>query len=539
MIRVLGELVVSRPAVDDPGTALPLERKARELLSLLVLHAPAALGPHELVRLMWEVPPESALRTLRSHVSRVRSALAECGHPDAVLSARGDSYRLASDVDTDAAAVARIRGHARHLTARGRHDEAGARLAEARRWWRGAPVLPATVGGEALAAGWERERRVLVREHLQAVVRGSTPSDALGELARLTADDPLDEPAWALYVTGLHRAGLQADALAAVARAREALADVGLDPGPDLVAAQASVYGGATAVGTPPPPAAPVPPAQVVRYTATGSTAYAELSDPGLDAAARPVLVLNPAMVTLDGLLDEVHVRTVLTRLSDRVRVLCLDRRGIGLSAPLAAGADPLDQWVEDVAAVVDHAALDRPVLLANFDTGLVALEYTARNPDAVSGLVLVNCYATYQRGPGYPHGVDPDTARALIDAAVDPARPRPLDTSALVAPSLAAAPGFRTWWNRIGQRGANPTTARVIRRVATTTDLRYRLEAVTCPVLVVPRRQCANLDPGHSTYLAEHLPGGRLHPLDGADGVWFTDDEIVGVVHEFAAAAA
>jgi pimeloyl-ACP methyl ester carboxylesterase len=176
---------------------------------------------------------------------------------------------------------------------------------------------------------------------------------------------------------------------------------------------------------------------------------------------------------------------------------------------------------------------------LANFDTGLVALEYAARHPDAVAGLVLVNCYATYQRGRGYPHGVDPETARQLIDAAVDPSRHRPLDTSVLVAPSLATSAEFRTWWNRIGQRGANPTTARIVRTVATTTDVRHRLHAVTCPVLIVPRRQCANVDPAHSAYLAEHLPRGRLHPVDGADGVWFTDDGIVGLVAGFAATVA
>lgn len=517
--------------LDEPPAAPHLERKARELLSLLVLHVPATLGVDELVRLLWEVPPVSARRTLRSHVSRVRSALTDSGYPDAVVSSRGDFYRLAPGVDTDVAQVAGLRRRARQLAAEGRQDEAATQLARARQWWRGAPVLPGTVAGQALQAGWERERRFLVHEHLDAVVRGSRPADALSELARLTVDDPLDEPVWVLYVNGLHRVGLQADALTAVASARRALAEIGLDPGPELEAAQANVLAG-PAAARPSFPPSPTGTRETVRYTQDGATAYADLSA-GRDSPE--VLVLNPAMLTIDGLLEETHVESVVSLLAERVRLICLDRRGIGLSAPLSPGTDPLEQWVQDVAAVVEHATLRRPVLLANFDTGLIALEYAARRSDTLAGLVLVNCYPTYQRGNGYPHGLDPQTTTELIAAAVDPSRDRPLDTSALVAPSLATDAGFRAWWNRIGRRGANPTTARVVREFATTADVRSRLGAVTCPALVVPRRHCANVDPAHSTYLAEHLPHARLHPIDGADAVWFTDQDVVDVVATFA----
>lgn len=538
VIRVLGGVEISAPTAHGDPLPPGLERKARELLTIFVLHMPTALGVGELVRLLWDDPPVSALRTLRSHISRVRSATAVLGHADAVVSLRGDSYRLAGDIETDVAEVARLRIQARRSAAEGRQDDAARALAEARQWWRGAPVLPDTLAGQALQAGWERERRLLVMEHLEAVVRGTRPADALGELARLTADEPLYEPAWVQFVTGLHRVGLQTDALAAVARARWTLSEVGLDPGPDLEAAQASVLAGPRAPGPIRPEGGPTPTGDRVRYTRSGSTAYTELTGTGVDDDAPTLLVLNPAMVTIDGLLDESHVRAVLARLSDQVHLFCLERRGIGLSAPLATGTDPLELWVQDVAAVIDHAALRRPVLLANFDTGLIAIEYAAHHPGALAGLVLINCYPTYQRGRGYPHGLDPQTTAELIAAAVDPSRDRPLDTSVIVAPSLAAEAEFRAWWNRIGRRGANPTTARIVREVATTADLRDRLRSVACPTLVVARRQCTNVDPAHSSYLAEHLPQARLQLIDGTDAVWFTDEDIVDVVIPFATAA-
>jgi pimeloyl-ACP methyl ester carboxylesterase/DNA-binding SARP family transcriptional activator len=525
MIGVLGGLRV----LDDPsagpsaGVPLVLERKAREVLTLLALHAPAALGVDELARSLWDAPPESATKTVRAHVSRIRTALREAGEPDAVVTVGGTAYRLGAD--TDVQAVQRLRQRARRQLADD-PDRAAGLLAEARDAWRGAPELPPTTHGLALAAGWARDHRQLVGEHLHAEAMGAHPEAALGELARITAADPLDEPGWVAYVLALHRSHRQAEALAAVARARRGLAEVGLSPGPALAAAQAAVL------------AADVPSARTAsdepstQYTPDGTTAYVVLS------AGRPdLLVLNPAMVTVDGLLDEPHVRRSHARLAELGRVVCLDRRGVGLSEPLDVTVPPLDQWVDDVARVVEAAGLDRPVVVANFDTGLVALEHAARHPREVSGLVLVNCYATYQRGRDYPYGLDEDTTRDLIEAAVDPGRDAPLDTANLVAPSLAADDGFRAWWSRIGRRGAGPSTARTIRTVATRTDLRHRLADVDVPVLVLHRRQCTNVDPGHSRYLAEHLPDARLCLVDGVDGVWFSRaDDLVEEIARFVA---
>jgi hypothetical protein len=103
--------------------------------------------------------------------------------------------------------------------------------------------------------------------------RGRAP-----ELARLTADDPVDETAWVLCVGALNRAGRHADALAAVARARRALAEIGLDPGPELAAAQADVLAGPATARRTSPPVSPAETRDPVRYTPDGATAYAEQS---------------------------------------------------------------------------------------------------------------------------------------------------------------------------------------------------------------------------------------------------------------------
>jgi pimeloyl-ACP methyl ester carboxylesterase/DNA-binding winged helix-turn-helix (wHTH) protein len=511
VIGVLGGLrVVDPDAGGREEVPLTLERKARELLTVLALHAPAALPVDELARVLWDDPPASATKTVRAHLSRIRAALRDAGSSDAVLTVGTAAYRLV--VDTDVQLVQRLRQRARRAVGAD-PDAAAGLLAEAREIWRGDPELPATRTGQALLIGWERDRRQLAGEHLEAISRGRHPEAALGELARATARDPLDEPGWVAYVVALHRSQRQAEALDAVSRARLALADVGLDPGPALVAVQAEVLAAERSVPASEPDEVPSP-----RYSSSGDTAYVVLSE------GRPdLLVLNPGMITVDGLLDEPHARRAHEALGAVARVVCLDRRGVGLSAPLDPRTAPLEQWVTDVEAVITAAGLRRPFVLANFDTGLVALEHAARHPDQVAGLVLVSCYATYQRGPDYPYGLDEATTRDLIEGAVDPRRPQPLDTATLVAPSLAADAGFRSWWTRIGRRGAGPGTARTIRTVASRTDLRDRLRDVQVPVAVVHRRQCTNVDPGHSRYLAEHLPDAELRLVDGVDAVWFS----------------
>ena len=37
-------------------------------------------------------------------------------------------------------------------------------------------------------------------------------------------------------------------------------------------------------------------------------------------------------------------------------------------------------------------------------------------------------------------------------------------------------------------------------------------------------RRNCLNVDVGHASYLAAHLPDARLRTTPGTDALWFTD---------------
>ena len=526
-VRVRVCVLGAASIVGADGVAVRLERKTRELLTILALRAPGSVNIDELERLLWDDPPASATKTIRSHLSRLRTALRDAAVDGTIERTGRDAYRLLIEPgESDVDLVVTHRARARALLADGRPDSAAQVLADARNIWHGDVELPATTSAAALAQWWQRERRQLIEDHLEAVSRGSHPSRALGELESLTVAEPLAEPVRVHYIRALHRSGRHTEALRACHAARRSLAEVGLEPGPALLAIEAEML--ATPHNVTPEPSPPPAPTTTlaepvdVRYAAsgTGSTAYTGFGHGDID-----VVILNPAMLTIDGLTEEPHVLSALRTLAVDARVTCFDRRGIGLSDPLSADGDPIDDWVADLAAVLDAVGAERPTILANFDTGLVAIEFAARYPDRVGSLILVHCFARFVRGDDYPFGIDLATADALVDDSVD-TRPTgtSIDTLAFVAPSVATDAIFRNWWDLIGRRAASPQTARTILRTGARTDLRHRLTAVTAPTLLLHRRSCLGVDIGHAHYLLEHLPDARLEVLSGTDSLWFTD---------------
>ena len=114
-----------------------------------------------------------------------------------------------------------------------------------------------------------------------------------------------------------------------------------MEPGPALLAIEAEML--ATPHNVTPEPSPPPAPTTTlaepvdVRYAAsgTGSTAYTGFGHGDID-----VVIMNPAMLTIDGLTEEPHVLSALRTLAVDARVTCFDRRGIGLSDPLSADGD-------------------------------------------------------------------------------------------------------------------------------------------------------------------------------------------------------
>ena len=99
--------------------------------------------------------------------------------------------------------------------------------------------------------------RAVAREQLVEARLGQGESAVLvPEIEGLVADDPMREERWRLLVLALYRAHRQADALAALRRARTTLSDeLGVDPGPALRALEAEVLAQSPSLDAPARPA--------------------------------------------------------------------------------------------------------------------------------------------------------------------------------------------------------------------------------------------------------------------------------------------
>ena len=229
LVRLLGpvDVVVGSGAPRTSGSAL-----RRTLLALLAVHAGKVVTSDWLIEHVWDgEPPESRLRALRFHVSRLRQ---ELGDKDLIETHPG-GYRLAVSPEEVDALAAEVRALAvkRELDPSLAAQVYGDVLA----MWRGVPfsdASPCSVLDDE-AARLTELHRVITEDLFEARLDSGAGRELVADLTRATAQHPLRESLWAALITAQYRAGLQADALRSYEQMRVILADsLGLDPSREL-----------------------------------------------------------------------------------------------------------------------------------------------------------------------------------------------------------------------------------------------------------------------------------------------------------------
>ncbi|MEV0232610.1 BTAD domain-containing putative transcriptional regulator [Nonomuraea sp. NPDC050786] len=178
---------------------------------------------------------------LQVYISRLRRVL-EPGRPRGgpnrllVTVASGYALRVAAD-QVDALSFEQlVRAAGEHLE-EGDPQSARGRLEKALGLWRGTPYSDFADQSWAEAeVNRLAELRLVTRErHADTGLRLGLHAETVPDLEALTTEHPLREEGWRLLALGLYRCGRQGDALAALRRARNILADeLGIDPGPAL-----------------------------------------------------------------------------------------------------------------------------------------------------------------------------------------------------------------------------------------------------------------------------------------------------------------
>jgi DNA-binding SARP family transcriptional activator len=227
-------------------------RQQRLILALLLVRAGRPVDIAEFIRLLWaDNPPVSAVNVVHRYVGMLRRLL-EPGLP-ARSSGRwllrvGTGYRVAVDDTTlDLLTARRLAAEARTLAAHPPADGADAAVAvytRALELWKG----PCGVGLDPAAqlhpafVAIDRECSVLTQEAADTALACGLGRLILPALRRATERDPLDEALQARLLRCLAVDGKQAEALAGYDAVRRRLAgELGVDPGPELLAAHRHV----------------------------------------------------------------------------------------------------------------------------------------------------------------------------------------------------------------------------------------------------------------------------------------------------------
>lgn len=243
--------------VDDAGECITVPGpRQRILLAALAVHANQPVSLDALAEVIWDgAPPPGSATTFRSHLARLRRRVGPRIAGRIVTRAAGYAIEL-NDDELDLLA---FENHCRHAGAAlhaGDHTQACASGTMALRLWRGEPLsdVPSQLLREMCVPRLERLRVQVAEDWIEAELRLGHHEPVLEQLRDLTARYPLHERFHAQLMLALTRSGHRAEALAAYQSARKVLvAELGIEPGPELRTAHARILADErTALAAPP-----------------------------------------------------------------------------------------------------------------------------------------------------------------------------------------------------------------------------------------------------------------------------------------------
>ena len=224
-----------------------------------------------------------------------------------------------------------------------------------------------------------------------------------------------------------------------------------------------------------------------------------------------------------------------LSRLASFSRLISFDKYGIGLSDPIPSRElPPLEDWMDDVSAVMDAVGLERAVIAGAGEASPMAELFAATYPERTSALVLMNATARISAAPGYEIGAPPEVQEGLLSM-VEQTWGRG-DIIAAINPSLAGDTAAIEAWGRFLRLSASPATAAAVMRMLFELDVRDVLPSIRVPTLVVHRRDNPIVTVDQGRYVAEHIEGAKFVAVPGADfGLGVGDiDVLIDEVEEF-----
>ena len=261
---------------------------------------------------------------------------------------------------------------------------------------------------------------------------------------------------------------------------------------------------------------------------AAGSTiAYMDYGDGPVTICAVPPMAQNIELAW-----ESPVFRAMFERLGSFSRQIAFDKRGTGMS-DRSLDIPSLDERVDELSAVMDHAGVDRSFVFGLSEGGPMAIMFAATYPERVEGLILEGTAASLVSDEQRAMLADPEYVeerKIRNQAFVEAWGTDESITLGIFGPTLAANdPEFAAWWPRYERNSANRDAILDLFRMNAEMDARDVIPRVECPVLILHRTgdRVASVEQARDTYRRFEDAGAdvRMVEFPGDDHFTFSGD--------------
>lgn len=240
--------------------------------------------------------------------------------------------------------------------------------------------------------------------------------------------------------------------------------------------------------------------------------------------------------VVIDSAWDYPPLAAILSRLGTICRLIIFDRRGSGASdaGPAEEGLASWEMWADDAQAVLDAVGSERAAIFSPSDGGPTAILFAATQPERTRALILFNTTARFLRDADYPWGLSTEELNIAVKFLEDAWGTEAMATFG--ADDLIPDSDYLRWYARSMRACWTPRAAAAYFRYVQLTDVRQVLSSIRAPTLVVHRKDVSWITLDQGKYIADHIPGARFVPLEGATLGFFAgpQDDLLDQIEDF-----
>ena len=271
------------------------------------------------------------------------------------------------------------------------------------------------------------------------------------------------------------------------------------------------------------------------KYARNGDVhiAYQVLGDGPID-----LLFATSYVSHLEFMWENERIRYFKEQLANFSRLILFDKRGTGLSDPLA-GEVTLEERVDDMRAVMEAVGSERAALFGTSEGATLAAMLAATTPEACTALIAYSPFVTGRADDESPWGWTDEQWEQFLDVWHGEDIWRSAEVMEDVIRSTAEVQDLveeAEWYVRYWRASASPAAIRRLMAANREIDIRPVLRTIRVPTLVMQRKGEVFIPVDYGRYMAEAIPDARLVLFEGsAHYPWLENaDEVIAEVREF-----